>query len=467
MIIKQEDSKRRRRRDGDGKYKKHMLTDVTFNEVSSCGKGMNPGALVSLLKTADRGEALLKQSFSDVLREMGMNERLQELMGDMFRMNGALRRSMQAIMEDPNVTEKKSALRESLSQFMRAMESMIGDTEVIKEIRKQFKTEGGRQFPSSDFAFVPDRERPSTWKLRLTSTPGGDPDPRIVGAAVAALGPGFRGNRVEIPSSQRAAVVARVRRAWLRANPNRGRDDLPDVLKSQEEENMELTKEELQKKIDDATAPLQAKIDKAEFIAGLNDESKEYYGKLDDTGKEAFEKMDDKSRKAAVNDAVKKAKAEDETIETDGAVIRKSEVGEGVFAFMKAQQAKADAAVKKAEKLENDAIQKSYEDKAEKDFPHLPGTPAEKAEMLKAIDAMPEEKREAQLKMLKAGDSAMAKSFKELGASGGSGDESSAGERLNKMAEKKAEKDGITFEKAYSQILDTKEGSKLYAESLQ
>ncbi len=92
------------------------------------------------------------------------------------------------------------------------------------------KSEGGRPFPARDFAFVPDRNKPSTWKLRLTNIPGGSPDARIVGAAVAALGKGFRGNKVQIPSESLPAVKAKVRTAWLEANPGKSKDDLPRVL---------------------------------------------------------------------------------------------------------------------------------------------------------------------------------------------------------------------------------------------
>jgi hypothetical protein len=98
--------------------------------------------------------------------------------------------------------------------------------------KAQTKTEDGKNYPSSDYAYVPDPEKPSTWKLRLTSTPGGDPDPRIVGAAAAALGPGFRGNKVQIPQADREKVKAKVRSAWKEANPDKETSEMPDVLKS-------------------------------------------------------------------------------------------------------------------------------------------------------------------------------------------------------------------------------------------
>lgn len=97
--------------------------------------------------------------------------------------------------------------------------------------RATFKTEGGKKFRASDFAFVPDQDKSSTWKLRLTNTPGGTPDRAVVGAAVAALGAGFRGNKVKLPAAARKAVKAKVRAAWLKANPSKTREDLPPVLK--------------------------------------------------------------------------------------------------------------------------------------------------------------------------------------------------------------------------------------------
>lgn len=105
---------------------------------------------------------------------------------------------------------------------------------------KAYKTEAGKKFPASDYAYVPDRTKPSTWKLRLTSTPGGKPDPKIVGMAVAALGKGFRGNKVRIPASARAKVKARVRRAWKQANPTAKPDEMPQGLKGAAELFMEV-----------------------------------------------------------------------------------------------------------------------------------------------------------------------------------------------------------------------------------
>lgn len=97
------------------------------------------------------------------------------------------------------------------------------------------KSEGeAGNFPASDYAYVPDPEKSSTWKLRLTTTPGGAPDTAIIGAAVAALGAGFRGNKVAIPDADLVGVKAKVRSAWMKAHPDAKLVDVPESIKAGE-----------------------------------------------------------------------------------------------------------------------------------------------------------------------------------------------------------------------------------------
>lgn len=83
------------------------------------------------------------------------------------------------------------------------------------------KTEAGASFPVAAYAYTPDTNMPSTWKLRLWASPTGGPDAGIVGAAIAALGKGFRGNKVVIPDADLPAVKAKVKAAWIKANPDK------------------------------------------------------------------------------------------------------------------------------------------------------------------------------------------------------------------------------------------------------
>lgn len=96
---------------------------------------------------------------------------------------------------------------------------------------KKVKTEGGTDFPAAAYAYVPDPEKPSTWKLRLWEDPDKKVTAKQVGAAVAALGPGLRGKKVEIPDEDLPKVKSKVLTAWKQANPDAKDDEVPDILK--------------------------------------------------------------------------------------------------------------------------------------------------------------------------------------------------------------------------------------------
>ena len=87
--------------------------------------------------------------------------------------------------------------------------------EDLTKMMKQVKTEDGSEYPAEAYAYVPDRERPSTWKLRLWENPEDKVTRVQLGRAVAALGPGgFRGNRVQIPAADLPKVKRTIAAAW-------------------------------------------------------------------------------------------------------------------------------------------------------------------------------------------------------------------------------------------------------------
>lgn len=96
--------------------------------------------------------------------------------------------------------------------------------------KQDTKREEGEDFPAEAFAYVPDPEKPSEWKLRLWDSLKERETAAQVGRAVAALGPGFRGQRVDIPAEDLAGVISRVRAAWKRVHPEAEMADMPDVL---------------------------------------------------------------------------------------------------------------------------------------------------------------------------------------------------------------------------------------------
>ncbi len=98
------------------------------------------------------------------------------------------------------------------------------------DMQKATKTDSGEEYPAEAYAYVPDPDKPSTWKLRLWQTPEMKVTRRQVGLAVAALGKGYRGQRVRIPAADLPAVKAKVLRAWLDMHPEMERSDAPRVL---------------------------------------------------------------------------------------------------------------------------------------------------------------------------------------------------------------------------------------------
>jgi hypothetical protein len=176
--------------------------------------------------------------------------------------------------------------------------------------KKDGKTYAGTKFPKGDFAYTPD-EVPSHWKLRLTKTPGGDPDPGIVGAAVAALGKGFRGNKVQIPSADLPSVKAKVRAAWKKANPEKGGEELPEILKGE----TTMTLQEIEAKVtkqDGILAQLTLENEvlkkERELVIKMSKKQRKAYASMSPEMQKDFMAGDEAKRKAMCDTAMKSIK---------------------------------------------------------------------------------------------------------------------------------------------------------------
>lgn len=187
----------------------------------------------------------------------------------------------------------------------------------------------------------------------------------------------------------------------------------------------DLTKkvEDLTKAAEKATQERDAAIAKAatlETVGKFDGETRKFYDALKSEEEKAeFLKMDDKAR----GKLVAKSKDDDESIEFDGETIRKSDVGAIQFGIFKRQAAKAAKLEKQLEDEREARVSAEYLAQAEEEMVHLPGTAAEKAAVLRAIDEGIEDEdvRNSLAKMLSVGDKAVSHAYSRLGASDATG----------------------------------------------
>jgi cation transport regulator len=73
---------------------------------------------------------------------------------------------------------------------------------MAREKQAVTKTERGMEFTADAYLYVPTPHKPGLWKLRIEESPG-EITRKQLGLAAAALGPGLRGQRVELPDDER------------------------------------------------------------------------------------------------------------------------------------------------------------------------------------------------------------------------------------------------------------------------
>lgn len=398
----------------DGKNNKQIATALKISEWSGVTRGAHDGAHVTICKVADDKTVftdLVKASFTEVLTEQ-LNERaareqLEPMMDMYYAAGDALWESNHDAFKDGDTDQVKQNIRDYAMSLM--------------TLAKQ---------GASDYAYVPDPENKSTWKLPIDT-------PEHISAAAAALSPGgFRGNRVEIPEADRAAVVARVRAAWLKANPDKSQDDMPESLKKKEDDEMSD----------------KAELAKYKALAEMTDAHKAYYHTVDnDEARDAFLKMSPEER----DTTVELAKGADEEYEmTDGTVIVKSQTPS--FDVIKAQ----DLRIAKMEQEQN--TQQFVKAAQSDERKHLPGESLAKAAALQFVDGAPEAVKKTLNEMLNAGNAAIGSEFTVKASAHTT--MGSAEQKLDSLAKAHAEQHKVSYGDAYAAVMATPEGQKIYEE---
>lgn len=474
----------------------NSLTDLVIREVSLVDSPANaergiPRARVAIFKraTSKRDSAALKavvivkllypplgnssekpkaRTFKEVYADLEQLEEFKDI-GDEFQEQvNALCQAVWTILADESVKNKQAAIEATAEQFLVSVKEGLSeeDESLHKAIhiggyvvsKADGKTYSGKAFPKSDFAYTPDDE-PTHWKLRLTKTPGGAPDAGIIGAAVAALGQGFRGNKVQIPAEALASVKAKVRAAWEKCHPEAGADEVPAVIRKGVHMTLEQLEAEVVKlqpqvaTLTEANAVLKSenalvlKMSKKErklyasmsdderksYMAADTDKRKEMMGACKEKAKEksATDSMDEATRKrfdaagpiekaAIVAQVLKAAKKEndDEEDEDDDETAKALKMANAALTDRVAKAETNLAEIAKASRREH------FTKRAETELPNTAGKPFEKGEMLMQMAEHAPGGEDGPvfkgfMQQLVAADGAMKAHFVEVGKSGG------------------------------------------------
>lgn len=194
-----------------------------------------------------------------------------------------------------------------------------------------------------------------------------------------------------------------------------------------------------------------AKAKKARTDAA-DDEDDDYSDLKDDADAEEDEgDGDDSVDKAATKKGAVK-KGADETVVIDGKTIAKSDVGQNMFAIFKAQAARLQKAEEDIAKERDLRVTAEFKKRADDLYPHVPGSTDERADMLKAIDKMPEALKKSFEKVLESSERLAKSAFDTLGISGTSGatDVKKAAVDFNGKVAEIAKRDGISRSAAMS-----------------
>jgi len=155
-------------------------------------------------------------------------------------------------------------------------------------------------------------------------------------------------------------------------------------------------------------------------IENTEEAKKAELAKAEEAKKAADAVEAEEAKKAAL------AKKNDETLTINGREFKKSAVGEEAFAILKAQAEETEVLRTQVTKTTEDLAKErdarrmgELTKRATDELGHLPGTPEEKAGVLKALDEMPEECRTTIEAMFKAGEGAMVHAFNTLGTQQG------------------------------------------------
>jgi len=157
----------------------------------------------------------LRTTYSEIIQEAGRRNAAK----DSKRLK-AIMATIQELLSDEEPEEEKT--KETLKEATTTLTWL--------KTQEAMKTEEGLSYPASAFAYVPEADNPSGWKLRLWEDLEKKVTKAQLGRAAAALSPGgLRGQKVIIPSADLSAVKRKIRAEYRRLEVEE--DDIPKWVK--------------------------------------------------------------------------------------------------------------------------------------------------------------------------------------------------------------------------------------------
>lgn len=188
--------------------------------------------------------ALTNRPFLEGMAPVALSERalaeienvsLDEILGDINAWLAKAAPQIKGKKGSPAIRLYLRGVKEKLRELIKKSKSLTDEEAEMLLTENPTKTENGEQFPARAYAYVPDPQKPTTWKLPLWENLEKKETPGSIGRAIAAFSPsGFRGKKVQIPAEDVAKVKAKIRAAWKRVNPDKEPEDMPTHIKSTE-----------------------------------------------------------------------------------------------------------------------------------------------------------------------------------------------------------------------------------------
>lgn len=140
----------------------------------------------------------LQDRYVEVIQEVGKRNALR----DSARVKQILSLCRELLSSEMEPDEEK--MKEAMAEAMSVLAWM--------KLQEATKTEDGIEFPKAAYAYAPDADTPSGWKLRLWESLEKKVTRAQLGRAAAAFSPGgFRGQKVSIPTAEVASVKRKIR----------------------------------------------------------------------------------------------------------------------------------------------------------------------------------------------------------------------------------------------------------------